>query len=737
MEYQDFIQSKKWQSEIVGVKIEPEQLHPILFPFQRDTTLWAIRKGRAAIFGGCGTGKTFEQLEWARFSGKFVLIVCPLSVAQQTMEEGKKIDIEVKFAERPILEPGIYIANYQKLHHFAGVNYDAIVLDESSILKSFTAKTRDLLIEQFSHIPRRLCCTATPSPNDIAELGNHSEFLGQMKRQEMLSHFFVHDAQGLASEADWRLKGHAKDEFWRWVATWAVFIRSPSDLGYEDDLFILPPLIVRNEQVKTSFIPEGQLFPSMTAGIKGRSQARKFSLDDRVETSARIINENNEQWLVWCNLNDEGQKLHKLLPDSVLIEGATPDDKRVEYEMQWRSGKVKTLISKPVQYGHGMNWQFCHNVIYLGLSDSWENYYQSLRRCWRFGQKSPVNVIIVTSKAEYAVIENINRKEKQAEELANGIVQHMKEAMMDEVFGQEKKIGPYKTAEEEGQGWKVYLGDSMERIKELPDEVMGLSITSIPFSNLFTYSPSERDLGNCKDYEEFFSHFDYLIPEWSRVTMPGRRACVHVQQVAMTIVKNGVIAWYDFRADVVRNFVKHGWIYDGEIVIDKNPQVAAVRTKSKQLMFVQLKKDSSWVRPTMADYVLLFRNSGENPVPVDTDVSNDEWIKWARPIWYDIRETNTLNAAEARENDDERHICPLQLETIERCLRLWSNKGDIIFDPFSGIASTGYEALKHGRKYVGIELKESYFQTGIRNLRAAESLSREKDPLFALIENAD
>jgi DNA modification methylase len=257
---------------------------------------------------------------------------------------------------------------------------------------------------------------------------------------------------------------------------------------------------------------------------------------------------------------------------------------------------------------------------------------------------------------------------------------------------------------------------------------VALSVFSPPFASLFTYSASDRDMGNSANYDEFFEHFNYLIPELQRITMPGRRACVHVQQVSTTKVTHGVIGWRDFRADVVRHFANAGWIYDGEVVIDKCPQAQAIRTKSKALMFTQKNKDSSWSRPAMADYILLFRAPGENEIAVDTDVTNEEWILWARPIWYGIRESDTLNAAVARENADEKHICPLQLGTIERCVRLWSNKGEVVFDPFTGIGSTGYIALQTGREFVGIELKPGYFRQAVKNLSAA----KQQIPLFVM-----
>ncbi len=304
--------------------------------------------------------------------------------------------------------------------------------------------------------------------------------------------------------------------------------------------------------------------------------------------------------------------------------------------------------------------------------------------------------------------------------MADEVVKAMKECQLAAVRGVDGVLpSDYRTDDASGPGWRMLLGDCVERIAEIADGSVGLSVFSPPFATLFTYSNSDRDMGNSKDYDEFFRHFSHLVPSLLRVTMPGRRAALHVQQATTTKATHGVIGWRDFRADVVRAFTAGGWVYDGEVVIDKDPQAQAIRTKSKQLMFVQKERDSSWLRPAMADYIVLFRHPGENPQAVKCDVSNDEWIRWARPIWYGIRESDTLQYVGAREAADEKHICPLQLETIERCVRLWSNPGDVVLSPFGGIGSEGHVALQHRRQYVGIELKHSYWKTAVANLRAA------------------
>jgi DNA modification methylase len=720
MRYDEFLQRK--ERIVPDVGHDPEWLPEALMPFQQALVRWACRKGRAALWADTGLGKTIMQLAWIReMAPKRGLIVTPLAVADQTVVEAERLlGMEVLYTKHPIDEDGIWITNYQNVHKFVDWNAEAIVLDESSILASVDGKTRTLLLKEFGSVPYRLCCTATPAPNDVTELANHAEFLGFMTRAEMLAHFFVHDSDFGPGNGGWRLKGHAREAFWRWVAHWAAYVRKPSDLGFDDSGFVLPPLNIRDEIVPVDYRPEGSLFAHMAGGIIGRAEARRASLDARVARAAEIIAASKEQWLVWCGLNDEAAQLTALLAgDAVNIEGKTPDDEKIALDRCWRDGIARVMVTKLSIFGAGMNYQHCHKMMFLGLGDSWQAYYQGIRREWRYGQKHPVDVVIVLSEAETAIAENVRRKEQQNAEIAAGITAAVRETMMDEINADSQNVQPYETGIKSGDGWTMFLGDSVERIAEIETGSVGLSVFSPPFASLYTYSASDRDMGNSKDYDEFFKHFDYLIPELLRVTMPARRACVHVQQTTLTKATNGVIGWRDFRADVVRHFVAAGWIYDGEVVIDKDPQAQAIRTRAKGLAFAQKNKDSAWSRPAMADYILLFRSPGDATEPVKTDVTNEEWILFARPIWYGIRESDTLNASAAREEADEKHICPLQLETIERCVRLWSNPGDVVFDPFAGIGSTGYVSLKFGRRFKGIELKPTYFGQAVRNVAGA------------------
>lgn len=718
MTYADFITSKIPMPVKAG--IEPGQLDPSLFGFQQAIVQWALRRGRAAIFASTGLGKTHMQLEWARRIGGPTLILAPLAVAEQTAAIAGGMGIEARVVRdgAQIDGDGIYIANYERLHRFDPAGLRSVVLDEASIIKSVEGATRNKLVSGWTCVPYRLACTATPAPNDLEELANHAEFLGVCTRREMLSTYFVHD------DAGWRIKGHARDAFYRWLATWAVYISKPSDLGFPDDGYALPPLRIREECVSVKWQPEGdQLFPQLAGGVQGRHLARRGSLESRVARAAEIVRGLDDQWLIWCGLNDEGRRLKEALgDDAVLIEGADDINVKVARERAWRSGAARVLISKASIFGWGLNWQHCHQMLFLGLGDSFEQYFQAIRRCWRFGQTRPVEVVIVLSDAESKVAENVWRKEHEHENTVSEVVARMGDWERAEVTGAgAPDAGNYETDEAVGDGWRMLLGDCCERLKELETGSVGLSVHSPPFAQLYTYSASMRDLGNCCDYEDFFTHYRYAVKELLRATMPGRRACVHVQQIAMTKVMQGIIAWRDFRAEVVKLYTECGWIYHGEVVVDKDPQAQAIRTKSKTLLFVQKDKDSSWSIPAMADYILLFRAPGENPDPIKTDVSNEEWIRWARPIWYGIRESETLQAAAARAEKDEKHIAPLQLETVERCVRLWSNVGDLVCDPFTGIGTTGYVALQHDRKFIGIELKPEYWHQAVLNLKAANA----------------
>ncbi len=423
-EYREFIESKRKNAHFYG--FDTDDINQLLFPYQRDVVKWAVKLGRAAIFQDCGMGKTLQQLEWARIilakTGGSALILAPLAVSSQTAREAEKLNLPVTICKTSDdVSTGINITNYEKLHYFSPDQFNAIVLDESSILKSFSGKVRQDIQSFAERIYYRLACTATPAPNDIMEIGTHSEFLGQTRRVEMLSEYFVHDG---GDTQKWRIKGHAEEAFWQWMASWCVAMRKPSDLGYSDDGFVLPELTI-NHQLVDSPPPDGYLFSIEAQSLDERRAARRASMANRVKAAADIANASGDQVIIWCNLNDESQALTKSIDGSIEVTGSDDPDKKEQALFNFASGNIKALISKPSICGFGMNFQNCNRMIFVGLSDSYEQLYQAIRRCWRFGQKKPVIAHIITSEAESAVVANIERKERQAEVMFDSLVRHI------------------------------------------------------------------------------------------------------------------------------------------------------------------------------------------------------------------------------------------------------------------------------------------------------------------------
>ena len=435
MKYRDFISNKFKVQRDTGFELDRSELNPKLFEYQKDLVSWSLRRGEAALFTGTGTGKTFMQVEWAKHVherlNKPVLVLSPLAVSAQTVNEARKLGIDVNLCrEQAEVVNGINITNYEKLEHFVPASFGGVVLDESSILKSFTSTTRNTIINGFRETPFRLACTATPAPNDFMELGNHSEFLDSMTRTEMLSMFFYHDG---ADTAKWRLKGHAEDKFWEFVASWAAILTMPSDLGYDNAGFELPPLKYNEMVIKADKAPDGYLFAFEAQNLQERRENRRATTKERVAVCADIVNNSNDIHLVWCDLNVESEMLKKSIKDCVEVKGSDSPEHKEKAMLDFAAGKIKCLVSKPSICGFGLNFQVCHNMSFVGLSDSFEAYYQAVRRCYRFGQKKTVNVNIITSELEGAVVENIKRKEKDSLRMHAAMVEHTKRFVKENI----------------------------------------------------------------------------------------------------------------------------------------------------------------------------------------------------------------------------------------------------------------------------------------------------------------
>mgnify|MGYP003488573760 CR=1 FL=1 len=731
-DYASFIKNKALAQIATG--FAPQKLGSHLFDFQAAIVDWACKRGRAAIFADTGLGKTAMQAEWARqvaaHTGGRVLILAPLCVAQQTVEEEAKFGTSIKYCRKESQASGeIIITNYEMVDHFDVADYAGVVLDESSILKSHDSKTRARIISMFDKTPYRLSCTATPSPNDHMELGNQAEFLGVMTAVEMLAMFFVHDG---GDTANWRLKGHGKARFWEWMSTWAVCVRNPADLGFDGSRYILPGLQMHEHVIDVHEALPGQLFAGIAQTLTERRDAKRQSLMDRVNIAAELVNSHKRPAIVWCHLNDESKALTAAIPDAVEVTGSMTADEKEAAIMAFTHGEKRVIVSKPSICGFGMNWQHCSDMVFAGLDDSFESFYQAVRRCYRFGQKDVVNVHLVSSSAEGAVKANLQRKQDQAIDMAESMVAHMRELTKQTIKGAIMEKSEYKREVAEGKGWTVHLGDCVEVASEMPDNSIDFSVFSPPFASLYTYSNSDRDMGNCKSYSEFYEHFKYLVAQLFCITKPGRLLSFHCMNLQTSKFRDGVIGLHDFRGELTRMFVDAGWIFHSEVCIWKDPVTAMQRTKALGLLHKTIRKDSSMSRQGIPDYLVTMRKPGENAEHISHTHESfpvEKWQRYASPVWMDVNPTRTLQFRNARESDDERHICPLQLDVIERAMELWSNPGDMVFSPFTGIGSEGYVAIEMGRRFVGSELKRSYWELAKRNL--SEARKTQAEGLFA------
>lgn len=937
--YAQFLKSKEFRIETTGWGIDDSLICPLLFPFQKDVVKWAVNKGRGAVFLDTGLGKTFIQLEWARLIGKQTLIVAPLSVARQTIQEGEKINVAVRYVRKQAdMDDGINITNYEMIEHFSRDCAEAVVLDESSILKSLSGKTKEKLIRQFEAVQFKLCCTATPAPNDYTELGNHAEFLNICSMQEMLAmffinankeHTFIYENRIITKKGsnkggqEWRIKHHAEEPFFRWLSRWAMVMTKPSDLGYSDDGFVLPPLNITPVFVAADDSPDaGRLFFMGLSGLGHRVKVRTRSIAAKLRTMEAIIRqygapvvndekpcyrfgyENSQdaiqqgisrqvlsrtqgsafnrsedtafqsnsrtegelqrihatipapqsgqmetnprteredqrtpppiictgrmeancftqtgermaqkqstetegaaakrlsndpraispvikaaelsvpnmrpfrhgqskilsahrslpqdgdreglalselqsrsrqvqrrpqntegrhrlfdrQCVIWCGLDKEQRALEQTFGDDCIsIYGRQSPEEKESYLERFLSGDAQFLITKTRICGLGLNFQNASQMIFFGMSDSWETYYQGVRREWRFGQTRPVDVYLLLSDFEREIYDNILRKDKQAQRLKTKMIELLREPEMAELHGASMNGERYEEDVVMTADWTAMLGDSCVRMREIGDNSADMSIYSPPFADLFVYSNTDRDLGNCRGWDEFFRHYEFIVRENLRVTKPGRLSCVHTSDIPAMANRDGYIGLRDFPGRVIGLHEECGWTFVGRCFVQKNPQAQAIRVKSKSLLFIQINKDSSHSRPALVDQILIFKKPGENKVSVtpvqNGELNNETWISWAHGIWTDINETDTLQYYHARGKDDEKHICPLQLGTIERCIKLYSNPGETVLTPFMGIGSEAFMAVKLGRKALGIELKRDYFDVAMANLKSLQ-----------------
>lgn len=730
MNYQEFLASKK--KNHINSGFEVSNLNEHLFPFQEHIVKIALRKGRFAIFADCGLGKTIMQLSWANQVVKHtkmpVLILAPLAVSEQTIEEGRKFGIKIwkygetsdpfansmsnKFYQR------IYITNYEQLKNVDTSPFAGIVLDESSILKGRDGKLSTLLIDTFRSTPYKLLCTATPSPNDHMELGQHSEFLGAMSYLEMLAMYFVHDG---GETSKWRLRKHAQDDFWQYVCTWSISLDNPSTLGFKADGFDLPGI----EFIEHIIPVENNtmtLFGDVAVSAMDLNKDLRRSIDDRINKTIELVNSNNEQWIVWGLQNLETDRLGKLV-DGYNVQGSDKPEYKANKLLGFANNEYKVLVTKTSIASFGMNYQNCHNMVFCSYDFKFEAFYQAVRRCYRFGQKSNVRVHLLIPESQHNVRKTILEKSKRHKQM----IKEMAKYSANTNYKPNKSIIIKSKAIRENDYYLIN-GDCVKESKKLETDSIDLCVFSPPFAELYVYSDKLEDMGNVKNYKEFERHFQYLVPELKRIIKPGRICAIHCMDLPIQKGKEGYIGLRDFSGMLINWFIAAGFIYHARATIWKNPVTEMQRTKALGLLHKTIKKDSAMSRVGIPDYILFFRNEGENITPIihqDTDPSKgnylpvDLWQKYASPVWLDVNYSRTLQYRSARDGNDEKHIAPLQLDTIERIIHLYSNEGETILSPFGGIGSEGFCALKMNRKSVSIELKESYFNINAKNHRDA------------------
>jgi DNA modification methylase len=728
MNYKEFLEQKEKRLLDDGFEVSENDLNKSLFPFQKFAVKLALKVGRFALFLDTGMGKTICQLEWANWivkkTNKPVLILAPLAVSGQTIQEGKKFDIHVEKLKSDVFGPGIYITNYEQLKNIDTSQFSGIVLDESSILKNYTGTYKRMIIEKFDKTPYKLPCTATPSPNDYNEIGNHSEFLNVLDAQDMRARWFVRD-EGMNN---YRLKKYAKKDFFSWINSWCTFACKPSDLGFDDEGFNLPGLEYNEYLIQTKARDNGKLFNDVSVNATNFNFELRQTKEERFEKVIKILEANkDEHFIVWVKQNEEADYLNAQLQmlgynkgtDFVEVRGNETPESKEEKLLNYGNGKYRILITKAKIAQFGMNFQVCHNQIFAALDFSFEGLYQAIRRSYRFGQKSIVNIHLITVDTMQIVIATILNKEKAFNE--------MKEEMNKEINNvNHGLVMDYIKEEVKTENYHLIKGDSCQEIKHIADDSQDFSVFSPPFSSLFTYSNNICDMGNCDSHDEFFAQYEYLLHDLYRIMKPGRLVAVHTKDLAKYKNSSGYTGLYDFTSDNHKLFEKVGFKYHSKVTIWTDPVLEMQRTKTQRLLYKQLRKDSTYTGVGLPEYLTIFRKwegNEEDWIPVTNKTSEnfplDLWQKWASPVWMDIRRTDVLNNREGTDQGDEKHIAPLQLTVIDRAIKMWTNEGEYVFTPFLGIGSEAYMAIKNNRFATGIELKDSYFNVAVKNCNNA------------------
>jgi hypothetical protein len=812
-DYTEFLRQKIKMAQFKGFQVEPHALHECLFPHQRDIVKWAVLGGNRAIFASFGLGKSVMQCEWLRqtigVAGGLGLIVCPLGVRQELIRDAAMLGIRLVFirsASEIIDGQAFYCTNYETVRDgkLNPQQFTAVSLDEASVLRSFGSKTYQEFLPLFEGVKFKLVNTATPSPNRFKELIHYAGFLGVMDTGQALTRFFQRDSE---KAGNLTLYPHKETEFWMWVSSWAVFVQRPSDLGYSDEGYDLPPIEVRYHEVPSDYTKAGHerdgqalMFTDPALGLSAAASEKRDSLPLRVAKVAEIVNGSVDHFVVWHDLESERHALQAALPDAVSVWGSQDLDEREQRIVSFGDGAYRVLSTKPVIAGSGCNFQrHCHREVFAGIGFKFNDFIQAIHRVQRFQQPHPVVIDIVYSEAEREVLRTLQAKWTQHEEMVKNMTEIIKKFGLNQLAMQEvlaRSIG-VKRLQVKGDLFDVANNDCVEEAKLQPENHVDLIVTSIPFANHYEYSPSYNDFGHTEDNDHFWRQMDHLTPELLRILKPGRIYACHVKDRILfgNVTGAGAPTVSPFHCEAIMHGRKHGFDYMGLITIVTD--VVRENNQTYRLGWSEQCKDGTKMGVGSPEYVVLFRkpqtdrSKGYADVPVaksKQDYTRAHWqvdahafwrssgnrqitadelaglgpdklaslftkyslqqvysydfhikigeeleARGALPstfmslapgshhpdVWHDINRMRTLNGDQTNRNV-EKHVCPLQFDIVDRLIERYSNPGELVYDPFCGLGTVPYCAIKKGRRGGGSELNAAYFLDQVHYLRSAE-----------------
>ena len=833
--YEEFLEGKVVEAPKTGFTVYPEEVSPILKPHQRDAVIWACDGGRRALFEAFGLGKTIQQLEWCKqvvaHKGGKTLIVCPLGVKQEFTHDAEEL-LNLTGGRKPVYVktmeevrhaiPDIMITNYERIRDGdIDPNYfNGVTLDEASVLRSFGSKTYQTFLPKFRNVRYKLVATATPSPNRYKELIHYAGYLGVMDTAQALTRFFQRDS---TKANNLTLYPHKEKEFWLWLSTWALFLQKPSDLGYSDEGYDLPPLEVRYHMLQPSQKTmsyekdgQGKMIPDFAVGLSQAARVKRESIDERVAEMKRIVDKNpQEHFILWHDLEAERHAIKKAMPECKEIYGSQDMDIREKNTIDFSMGRYRLLATKKELSGSGCNFQrYCHREIFLGIDYEFNDFIQAIHRCYRFLQTKPVIIDIIYTQQEQEILKVLKEKWAQYDKLTENMEAvirkyglHQKDAIQE----MKRSIG-VKRVEVKGNRFRAIHNDCVEELKSMKDNSVDEIITSIPFGNHYEYCESYNDFGHNEGTKEFFEQMDYLSPNLLRVLKPGRVFCCHVKDRILfgNATGTGMPTTEPFHALTILHYMKHGFQFMGMITVVTD--VVRENNQTYRLGWTENCKDGTKMGVGCEEYILLFRklptdtSTAYADVPVkkskqeysrarwqidahgyyrssgDRLISKDELKEipvknlqavyrkysrntvynykehvalaeeldkngklpasfmvvapgsWNTTVWDDINRMRTLNTQQ-RLKRKQMHLCPLQLDVVERLVDRYSNPDDTILDPFGGLMTVPLVAMKHGRKGIGIELNPDYFRDGVGYLKAEEA-KQDMPTLFDFIDDA-